>query len=136
MSSEVGDEWLNWIKSAIGCARYFALIYSENANESTYVKQEVECATAISRRGWILLDKSQPRQEIRKLLGRINASIAYNGDRDSAIARFAQSIAEALWKPYSGVAQPSFFIRHVRIVHIAPMKSPIRSLAANRRSKK
>jgi hypothetical protein len=98
-SGKVGDEWLNQIKSAIDCVRYFALLYSKDANESTYVKQEVECAAAVSRRGWILLDKSQPRTEIKKLLGRINASIAYNGDRDSAICNFALSIAQALWKP-------------------------------------
>jgi hypothetical protein len=98
-SGKVGDEWLYQIKLAIDRARYFALIYSENVNKSTYVKQEVECAAGVSRRGWILLDDSQPRQEIRKLLGRINASVAYKGDRDCAIQEFAVSIAKALWKP-------------------------------------
>jgi TIR domain len=96
---KTGDEWLDHIQSAINGARYFALIYSEDANQSTYVKQEVECAAVVSRRGWILLDKSQPREEINKLVGRINACIAYKGDRDTAIRKFAVSIAKSLWKP-------------------------------------
>jgi hypothetical protein len=98
-ASKVGDEWLNQIKLAIDRSRYFALVYSESANNSDYVKQEVECAAVVSRRGWIQLDESQAGEGIKKLVGRINASIAYNKDRDRAICDFALSIAKALWKP-------------------------------------
>ena len=96
---EAGDEWVNRIKSAMERTSYFALIYSDSANKSTYVRQEVELAAGVSRRGWIQLEKSQPREEIKRLLGRTNASLAYKGDRNSAICDFALSIAKALWKP-------------------------------------
>jgi hypothetical protein len=98
-SNKVGDAWLKNIKSAIDCARYFALIYSENANKSTYVKQEVEYAAGVPRRGWIMLDGSPRPEAVEKLLGPIHASEAYKGDWDSAIRSFAKSITVALWKP-------------------------------------
>ncbi len=99
ISGKVGDEWLRQIKSAVDRSRYFALIYSENCNESTYVKQEVECAAGVSRRGWIKLDDSVPRPEIEKLFGRINAGLAYKSEGSVAVETFAVMIATALWKP-------------------------------------
>jgi len=109
-------DWNSASSAAIHHCDYFALIHSSSADASSTVQKELRSAEHVPRRGWVLLDRVEPQPVFRFRLGMVNACLAYEGDRQENIARFAASIQQSL---QSGLAarepsRPQVFVSYSR----------------------
>ncbi len=89
-------EWSPTTTAPIHHCDYFALIHSTAADTSATVQKELRAAEHVPLRGWMLLDRVEPQPVFRFRLGAVNACLAYDGDRQENIAKFALSIWQRL----------------------------------------
>jgi len=89
-------DWNSSTIAAIHHCDYFALIHSTAADTSATVQKELRAAERVPLRGWMLLDRVEPQPVFRFRLGTVNACLAYDGDRQENIAKFALSIWQRL----------------------------------------
>jgi hypothetical protein len=106
-----GSEWRGQLADAILGCRYFALVHSAAANASGFVAEELSFAGINQRKGWILLDDSQPNRSVQLMFGRFQACAAYTGERDEKIREFARSIFETL-EPGKAPPVPTGYLKH------------------------